>query len=561
MEWSVKEFNHLGVDLKGRTSGQIKTTCPHCSHTRKKKSDPCLSVDVATGVYTCYNCNATGNIHKFKKEEEKSYIKPEWKNKTDLSVNVVKYFEGRGISQDTMKAMSISEGKAYMPQVSKDVNTIQFPYIENGEVVNVKYRDGAKNFKLTSGAKLVFYNIDSIATGDYVIVTEGEFDALSWIECGYHHTISVPNGANKRLDYLDVDQFDGKKIYLATDNDEKGIELRNELVRRLGDENCLLIDFGKYKDSNEYMVKCGKHEMKLLFNSAVDVPLEGIVIVNDKLQELVNLYEKGLPPGEYLRHSKLNELISWEKKRLAIFTGIPSHGKSEAVDEVCENLNTLHGWKSAFFSPENQPLEIHMAKIMAKLTGKWMNHLDIETLDWAASYMNDCFFWIQPDNEEYTLDNILGRAEVLVRRKGIDILVIDPWNTIEHQRPRNMTESEYVGKVLGRLANFAIRNDLLIFLVAHPTKMEKNSDGKWDVPNLYKISGSAHFYNKADYGVTIYRDEDKDLVTWYVQKVKFRHLGHAGFVEMENNHNNGRYNEFVEGMPSMSPRDDKNHIG
>jgi hypothetical protein len=50
---------------------------------------------------------------------------------------------------------------------------------------------------------------------------------------------------------------------------------------------------------------------------------------------------------------------------------------------------------------------------------------------------------------------------------------------------------------------------------------------KYEVPNLYDISGSAHFYNKTHNGITIYRDDD--VVDVHVQKVKQSWLGQKGF--------------------------------
>ena len=106
-------------------------------------------------------------------------------------------------------------------------------------MVNVKYRDGQKNFKMVSGAELIFYGLDNIKTMEKIYIVEGEIDALSLHEAGIYSVCSVPNGAskgNQRLEYLDncFEYFKDKtEIILCTDNDNPGIELRNELSRRL----------------------------------------------------------------------------------------------------------------------------------------------------------------------------------------------------------------------------------------------------------------------------------------------------------------------------------------
>jgi twinkle protein len=80
----------------------------------------------------------------------------------------------------------------------------------------------------------------------------------------------------------------------------------------------------------------------------------------------------------------------------------------------------------------------------------------------------------------------------------------------------------------------------MVILVAHPTKMKKEN-GKYEVPNLYDISGSANFYNKTDFGLTVYRDMVEEVIKVYIQKVKFKHLGEIGYCTWKYNINNGRF--------------------
>jgi len=140
-----------------------------------------------------------------------------------------------------------------MPQTSNNENTIQFNYFMGDQLINVKYRDGRKNFKLYKGAEKVFYNINSIVGYDWCVITEGEMDVLALHEAGIKNVISVPNGAtlnNNNLDYLDncIDYFEDKeKVILALDQDEPGQRLKQEFVRRLGAEICYITDFGDVK--------------------------------------------------------------------------------------------------------------------------------------------------------------------------------------------------------------------------------------------------------------------------------------------------------------------------
>ena len=119
----------------------------------------------------------------------------------------------------------------------------------------------------------------------------------------------------------------------------------------------------------------------------------------------------------------------------------------------------------------------------------------------AIEWLDDHFHLIRFDDEVPTLEAILDKARAAVIRHGIRGLVIDPYNEIEHQRPANMSETEYVSQILGRVRRFALNHGLHVWFVAHPRIMRREkADGPLPVPTLYDISGSANWANKADIG-------------------------------------------------------------
>ena len=553
--YEISEYNYLRFNLRGKTSGNIKTECVFCQGDRtKNKHDKPVSIEIDSGVYNCHHCEKSGSIHKYKfqKDIKKEYKRPEWRNNTSISDNAVKWFKGRGISQDTLIKIKISEGVEYMPQDQKESNTIQFNYFVDSELVNIKYRTGDKKFKLFKDAELVFYNIDSIKESKECVIVEGEIDCLSFIESGIENCISVPNGASKgnnNLQYLDncyhllehIETF-----YIATDNDEAGLTLRNELLRRLGIEKCKRVDWSDCKDANEYLIK---HKfLNTVIEEAKYFPVDGIIEVNQFEEEIDALYANGLQRGAITGHNKLDGFISYELGRLNIVTGIPGHGKSEYLDDILVRLNLRYQWKTAIFSPENLPLEIHFAKIAEKLIGKSFSgehKMKPTELKESKNYINDNYFFIKPTDEVYSLDTILEKTRILIKLYGIRMLVIDPWNKLEHLRPSNMSETEYIGQQLDKIIMFSKKFNILVHLVAHPTKMKKQKDSEfYDVPTLYDISGSANFYNKTDFGVSVYRNRETSNVDVYIQKVKFKHLGEPGLVEFKYNMNNGRFTDI-----------------
>ena len=141
----------------------------------------------------------------------------------------------RGIPIDVLTRMKIEERLEFLPQTGKEEACICFPYLEDGVMKNMKFRDAAKHFKMVKGAELIPWNIDAIKGKEKCYITEGEIDALSLIAAGLEEVVSVPNGAGgANLQWLDrfvESHFDDKaEIILAMDTDKRGVELRDELV-------------------------------------------------------------------------------------------------------------------------------------------------------------------------------------------------------------------------------------------------------------------------------------------------------------------------------------------
>lgn len=577
------DWKAYGIEIgTNRASGQVKVLCPQCTPTRTNKSDRSLSCNLATGEFMCHHCDWHGVAVVLtdaeKKEwlqnqpwynpspirhEKKTYKKPEPKNAKAVSDRALKWFEGRGISAATVAAMKITEGLEFMPQKGGEFNTVQFNYYKNETLVNTKFRTGDKCFKLVQGAELLPYNIDAIKDTKECIITEGEMDALSFYECGRTDVVSVPNGANANLSYLDdylADYFDNKEtIYIASDSDTKGVQLRDELLRRFGEERCKVVEYGEgCKDANEHLQKFGRNSLLDCLKNAKGFNIEGVFTVSDFEQSLDALWVNGMQKGVTIGHKYFDDLISFETKRLCVVTGIPGSGKSEFIDEITERLNIRYGWRFAYFSPENSPLSYHASKLVEKFTGK---HFSKQTLPFneyqqAKAKLESDFFFILPD--EFKIDTILEKAKLLVRKNGIKSLVIDPYNRLENEQGM-LSETQYISALLDKLQNFAVRNDVLVILMVHPTKM-KTTDGVIAIPTLYDCSGSANFYNKCDFGIVVHRDKEKKVVEVRVDKVKFKWLGETGKAFFKYDINNGRYVSIHDSEDTAYTYDSTNHL-
>jgi len=533
-----QELEQIGIIVKGN-AGLTKTKCPKCSHERKKKSDPCLSVNIDKGLYNCHNCGWSGGV-KFKARQE--YTIPEKEN-ANVSERVLKYFESRGISEPTLVHWKVGESLEYMPQVQKNRRVINFNYYRDNKLVNVKYRDSEKNFKMVSGAELIFYGLDNIRELDKVYVVEGEMDALSLHEAGVYSVCSVPNGAskgNQKLEYLDnCWQYfkDKKEIIICTDNDDAGLMLRNELARRFGRYKCKYVDFGQYKDANEVLMAEGTKSLRAFVNEAKSFPLEGVLNIDNIWQNVLNYNEKGVVNygiglGESDNYFKM-AFGEW-----SVITGIPNSGKSDIVDQICVNMATKYGFRSAMFSPESFPYEGHIKRIANKLNEKNCNNDDLNN---TKDFISEHFHWVKIDLENLTLKGILNAFRELVFQRGINICVIDPWNMLDHSAQKDYS---YIGRLLSEITQFCQQTNVHLLLVAHPRKIE-SIEGTYKKPTLYDISGSADFFNKTYNGIICYRcigqksSYKSDIVKIYIEKVKRKENGQLGDFEVAPDFYNG----------------------
>jgi len=539
---NTDEINGFLIDNFNQHSlkeGATQGICPLCSSDRQPKNTKaqCASYDWERGLGTCHNCDTSFQLHTYQRKgsSERVYVRPQTPEQfDDVSSNVETWFGTRGISKQTLKDLQVTEGSEYMPQTGKNENAIQFNYFMGDQLINVKYRDGRKNFKLFKGAEKVFYNINSIVGYDWCVIVEGEMDVLALHEAGIKNVISVPNGAtlnSNNLDYLDncIDYLDDKtKIVIAVDADDAGQALKHEFVRRLGAEVCYLVDFNGNKDANEFLIEHGADKLKAVINSAKQVPLENVSTLYDIEDELKDFVKNGFKPGFQVGLKNFDDIFSTYTGQFITVTGIPSSGKSDFVDQMVVGYNKNYGWKTAFASPENQPTYLHAHKLMRKTWQDMPSPGDIGSDKWkeVTSHVNDNYYFI--DMDKYNLEAVLRKGAELVKRKGIKCLVIDPFNKVRDVNAHSDDVNRYTMDYLAKIETFCRKYDVLTFIVAHPTKMYKGQDGKIEEPTMYNIKGGGEWYDASYHGLLVHRDYDRNTTKVKVLKVKFQNLGENG---------------------------------
>ena len=572
-------LSDLGLSAKTATGrkGDVNVACPLCRDEHwKNRKRKCLSVNLKTGLYKCFRCNASGILEGFNgftlpdkdaaaTKEKPKYNIPDWHPEfinaespaLDYLVNT------RMLTRQTLKEMKISEPWTHMPKIEAEeensplsiihsplTQVIAFNYFLDGKLVNVKYRAVDKRFKMFGGGRVVPYNLDAVKGKSVCAITEGEIDAATLHQCGMKSVISVPTGGSARVDWIDEfwqTHFSDKRYFiLALDEDTVGRKLLDTLTARLGADRCRIVHWSKgCKDANEELLAHGQESVLRCLELAV-YPLMGNVFnANNLRQELQDVYHNRIQHGLKVGLQGFDDLVSFELKRLVTITGKPGEGKSELVDELVVRLAVMHGWKTAFFSPENMPIALHLRKLAEKLTG-YRFEPSVEMTDAmfeaVSKWLGANIYHILPREDCYELDTILATARMLVERKGIRTLVIDPFNRIEQRLKEGQTELQYISSILNRLVRFAQQMNVMVILVAHPRKVNRSLyDGKARRVEMNDINGSADFANKSDICLAVDRNDEMEVTTVYVDKVRFKHLGKRGHCYFHYEVMNGRF--------------------
>lgn len=525
-----QKFIEQGFDIPSSASARCKIRCHFCQHTRsaKNRNDKPLSVDLINGVYKCHHCDAKGKIQM---GNEKQYNAPT-NLPTGISKAVVDYFKGRSIKESTLTDLGIGS------IVNRNMEYIAFNYYdENNTHVNIKYRNVSdkKDMRQLSGAKPSPYNARVIRNAPYILITEGEIDVASWVEAGVLYTISGQNGANDNWVTGLYDELDKlEKIYIAVDNDDKGIAYKNALARRFDRSKLFIVDYGIYNDANEVLVNEGAASLRQLFESAEPFPIEGISRVNSFADDAMKFFVEGYPDTYDSGLISLDKYFTVNLGDITIVTGTPGAGKSNFVDYLAVQYAKRHNFATAFYSGEKTP-KIHLTNLVYKYIAHSRDTLDPNSDSDKSRFLNginflqDYIFYLS--EQENKPETLIEKASYLVKRFNIRILVIDNWTTMDTTSPANVDTRDYFGQILSKFTSFAKKFECHVFIVVHPRKLQKKDDGRYVMPTGYDLYSSSHFYNLTDNGISLRKDDNHtDVQIWKVRHQEF--VGSEGFFKV-----------------------------
>jgi twinkle protein len=477
---------------------------------------------------------------------------------------------GRRISRGTLAAFGATCAIEGMPDLGR-TEVICLPYRRGAQTVNVKYRAiAAKKFKMKTGGEMRFFNLDPVLAGDRkaVYIFEGEMDALAAFEAGIplSKILSVPNGTAEKPSEDPAQQDRYRYVYggleeglstverfiLATDNDGNGRAIRQDLVNILGAARCWFIDWPRHtKDANELLVNGGPGELlDYLEGEPKEWPVDGLY----KLSEIpepppLTTWDAGFP--------------EWEKKlrfapgTLCIFTGHPGHGKTTIAGQIVFDICRRYGIKAAIASFETRAKPHYRRNIRRFMFGKW--DLTDEECARADRWNDEHLLWISHPQRRPTFRWLMDMAEVAVIRHSVKVVVVDPWNRLESDRPDAERETDWIRDRLHELMSFAQDFGVLVMVLCHPAKSQ-HGRSRDEPPELEHISGSKHWDNAADQGLCIFRPrvfengKRKTDAQVFHLKTRYEELGYECKLGVEYDLSSGRFRSTDYDPAPLPPR-------
>ena len=274
-----------------------------------------------------------------------------------------------------------------------------------------------------------------------------------------------------------------------------------------------------------------RHILDLAQGDIDDTGSAKIVTMSDVVDVTMKLYETGFDPGLDTPWYGFSDIFRVARRQLTVVTGMGGAGKSTWLDNYLVHLARKHKWKFCFYSPENYPVEFHIEKLASMIVGAPFNkgpkeRMTPQLLSDAMAFIEEHFIFISSDDNA-TLDVVLNVFRKAIDTHAVQGCIIDPWNTIEHKRPKDQNETDYICESLTKCLSFTRRKNIHLWIVAHPSKMRRGKDDKFPPPTPYDISGSAHWANRPDNNITVHRT-GKSTAKVIVNKVRFRMYGRTG---------------------------------
>ena len=523
---------HIG-EYRIRNGQAVAKYCPFC-HGGGSGDTETFAIGLYNGAFSCLRggCGKTGSFRELceffgERPAKVVYMPPSRTKRLYLRPNprllpptseILSYFEQRKISKETIDAFGVS---------ASENGDIIFPFYRDHELIYVKYRkpkkhkkeDGPKEWQ-EKNTEPILFGMDNAAFNQPLYITEGEIDAMSLYEAGITNVVSVPCGCNN-LEFVSLcwdwlEKF--QRIVLFGDSDEPGIEMVSTLMKRLGEDRCMiapeypeLIIEGQSagrpcKDANEILYAYGKEGLKEIADACEPAPIKGILNLAD-----VTMVDPTTKPRIFTRIPALDNAIGGlAEGSVTIFSGKRGEGKSTLGGQLLLN-GIQQGYSCCAYSGELPAATFlnwillqatenrYIAARTDNRTGKNYAVVPFEVQKRIKEWINNKFFLFDnnysPDIPQE--EAIIRTFTLCARRYGCKMFLVDNLMTILSESS-SQDENRIQGKFVAALKAFAVKFKVCVLLVCHPRKTKVG-----DKFTSEDVAGSANITNLADTVINI----------------------------------------------------------
>lgn len=390
---------------------------------------------------------------------------------------------------------------------------VAFPYLRDGKPYAAKFRTMVgKDWRSTQNVSRGLYNEGCLAEGDGpIVITEGEIDALSVMQAGYLRAVSLPDGwtaDGTKRDSLLAEAERLKKsshVIVAGDNDEAGASLPKTVSNVLLGHDVRSVTWPDgCKDANDVLVKFGEGELARCLTEAKRVdPAGGFITGISDMPMLPDrrVLRVGMVPYDFI--------LAFEVGAMSVGTGTPGAGKSTFTTFAAYHTALNENIKVGLLSFETHPYRTrdHLCRLHVKKP--WAD-ISVAQQAEVAAFLDDHFRIVHRTYNDIPKGHNLGWLRdmiyTLAVRDNCKLIVVDPWNEIEHLPEPGESLTNYINFALQQIRVWAEQFDAHICVVAHPRKMM--TEGKPRSPTGYDIADSAAWANKPALGFSVHQDSE-----------------------------------------------------
>lgn len=316
----------------------------------------------------------------------------------------------------------------------------------------------------------------------------------------------------------------GEFVFAFSEGNE---QLRDDLAVRLGDTKCRWVRWPKGVASAADFLDCEPTDLANLVQTARPMWTDEICTIDDIPEPgIERLYETGFPRLD--QHG-----FRFVRPAFMPVIGPYGSGKSVLLRQLSVNVWRMHGWRTLITSFEEKVKPRFQRDLRRHLIGR-ASPWTAEEIAKADAEIRQAFrFLRRKRNTTLDLERLMNRIEYAVKVYGVEVVIIDPVNEIDHQVPKGESRTDYMGKFIMRLKQLADDYSLLMIVAAHPPKdgVEKRL-AKNGLLTLNDGADTAHYGNKADIGWCVWRNIDGPTLL-HVDKIKDHEtMGKPTLVEL-----------------------------